>query len=351
MQNTKIVQRSSRKTRIFCCCIFASYVLKSEYHPEMNSRAMIGFLSLQSVVMETLHSCGLVILVFSVLPLFDPFTACIVCMSFAVVPVFGNHDCSTAMKDLVPKSLSAFFVVCGIALTAVYIFKSTNNYQIILPLYVLSSMLISVSFWENYFTNRKRQETEHNQIKSVRSEMCVIYSWKSVFTLCALLVVVAAQCEENSNSCIESVFFKRNRSLFKTFDGSEVYLTSVPKNHFCTVNEEILLTAVCLLLGFFSYWLSGVACRTSFQRWVFSTSNTLSLLITPLLIFSLLYSDTLPVFICPSYLSEIIINPSWSVPLNLGYICGATVSFLLATSIVSRHIWKTDGNRLQVFSE
>jgi hypothetical protein len=290
-------------------------------------------------------------MVFGVLPLFDPFTACVVCMSFSIVPAFGTRDCSAAMKDVVLKSLSVLSAICGIAFTAVYIFISINNYKNILPVYILSTILISMSFWENYFTDRKREITGQNSKKSVHLEMCVIYSWKFVFTFCALLLVFAFQCEDNSNNCMESVFFQRNMSLFKTLDGSIVYITSVPKEHFCTFNEEILLTATCLLLGIFSYWLSSVACRTSLQRWVFSSSNALSLLATPSLLFVLLYRDTLPVFVCPAYFSRILINPKWSVSEELGYICAAAVSFLLATLLVSRHVWKSEGDRLQSFSE
>ncbi|XP_062589948.1 chitin synthase chs-2-like [Saccostrea cucullata] len=190
---------------------------------------------------ETLHSIGLCTFTLVVLPSFDPITACILCFSISTIPgilkiIFPSRDPQNIKKpgkgvytaQVAINTLAALCQLGSVALWCYYIYLShTNNSIILIILVILSPVLISISWWENFvsqpkpdkFSKSDSNPTETPSMfsfpllqKNMRKERVrigiITNLWKIILTLIIMpSVLFGASCKDGQ-ACIRTFFFQ-----------------------------------------------------------------------------------------------------------------------------------------------
>ncbi|XP_061164528.1 chitin synthase chs-2-like [Saccostrea echinata] len=190
---------------------------------------------------ETLHSIGLCTFTLVVLPSFDPITACILCFSISMIPgilkiIFPSRDPQNNKKllkrvstaQVAINTLAALCQLGSIGLWSYYVFLSnTNNSIILIILVILSPILISISWWENFVSqpesdkiskiNSNSAETNaqfsfpifQKNMRKERVRIGIITNlWKIILTLIIMPSVLFGGSCKDGEACIRTIFFE-----------------------------------------------------------------------------------------------------------------------------------------------
>lgn len=315
---------------------------------------------------ETLHSAGLFLLVFIVLPNFDPLTGILITLNIATVPgvlkiVFPQR---TVRDDLMPNRsvtiirsmniLSVLFHLAGLGFTAYYSYRLEPENTSLIAIIVLAGIFTSINWWENFIPTGEKESSGLRQLKRKFNRgktkiVCISISWKIILTLCIMpVVLVDPSCGQ---SCIDFLFIRTS-----TTDGPEIHndilntkLTDI--RDFCENFNWVpfMIAIVHVLMNGVCYKFSKAACKVIGQRLAFG----LPLVLTPpiALSFILAFMSTTTVYVSSCKLSF----PMWDGDVRiiqdhisdywLMIVSGllSYVSFLLVTN----HVWTPRKERLQ----
>lgn len=189
---------------------------------------------------ETIHSVGLSILAFVILPVFDPASASVVYMSVAVIPsVLDVIDKltskqATQVSHSYPlcnesKKISVVFPVIGAVLqmTGIGFIAWYIKHDLMVGLFVMASIFVSIKYWENFISikqnsqNLKHLKTLKFELQTGRTKVtCLVSVWKIFITF---LVVVTVFCVRSNNSMngFKSLFNHGMSTLYSFFGSQE----------------------------------------------------------------------------------------------------------------------------------
>lgn len=265
--------------------------------------------------METIHSVGLCILVFIVLPNVDPIVGMIAMLNVGTIPGLlkirypsrnklddheGKKDDANIGKMFASVVMNVIIVLLHIGslgLTCYYILKppfSTNDNekqqrQEIIIYLAVASVCISVSWWENFVPKGTRDSTGLPALKRsfMRSRSKILFismSWKIILTTCILPVVYGTlAC---GKECVDMIYFKHpgdvyavNGTIINTIftDGGSGLLTQ------CDTLKKWLPFIIALIYMFLNgacFKIGKAACKVVAQTIAFALPLAISLPVT-----------------------------------------------------------------------
>ena len=358
--------------------------------------------------METVHTIGLCLLVFLVLPAFDPITASV--LSFLIVFFPGllsfsklkfrtknlenikrnsakvkNSSTETESKTTKTENKSIshnivhnllpivglLLLLVSIALSSDYISRNQNSDDekvTIITTFIFSLIFVSVIYWENFSIFSPMKSAGDNgtpntntdasnfselkvflksYIRSRREKVSLITTiWKVAMTIAFPFLAFSVRSSDGifDFKVVKALAFHGSAKI-KTLTG-EVMLESQTYSSFgCHSNDIELLDVTCVILGFVSFKSARFACRVYLQIWCFSLPLTLSLLGTPLVFIAILrYPLSWTVQQCS------VVQPLWeltgaSVEEMWQVIVVGILGFLNCVCITF-HIWTNNGSKL-----
>ncbi|XP_071085236.1 chitin synthase chs-2-like isoform X2 [Haliotis cracherodii] len=243
-------------------------------------------------LVETLHSIGLCIFVFLVLPSLDPLLGFFLTLSVAVIPsVFRifesreeNNDADGGVNDttqstarkVVKGVLNFFLAVVHIATVALWALrthtqqgKPTNT--ILLP---VSLVLISVTWWENYVSGINWLTGIQRRIREQRVKVDFM---TSIIKIITTLLVPAVIFAPGGDNCVATFFLTRTNATECSLFGNlrlEDYRHPIVSS--CSEELPFLVAAVCILCSAICYGMSKACCKVRAQILCFSIPMLLS---------------------------------------------------------------------------
>ncbi|XP_062614043.1 chitin synthase chs-1-like [Saccostrea cucullata] len=357
-----------------------------------------------SMMVGALHTTGLCLLVFLVLPAFDPITASLLSYLIIFFPLVfsvfceikfskkivkalkikvGNNPQST---EVLPESktekngtnnrafaykftqiLGLIFFLVSLGLVSWYIYRKSleENFVSIFCYLILSLILVSVTYWENFliFSSSVTLGKDANQrkssklgrlkiflreyIRSKREKVSLLTSiCKVALTIALPYIIFSIRSTDDSNALDTVIAISLlGTSKVKTLTGEVVLESRSYFSYGCGRNDIDSLIIICVVLGFVGFKSARFACRVNLQYFCFSTPLILSLLSTPFIF--------VPILKFPlSWTSQDcnIGQPSWElrgtdsedILLLIVSGCLGFVAFVLLTL----YIWKNNGSKL-----
>lgn len=263
-------------------------------------------------------------------------------------------------------------------------------------LFVVSILLVSVVYWENFliFSSTESKEATTNQytnedtstnpesskepntnpdpsrntninqetpnssrpklswkqflvkyINSRREKVSILTAiWKVILTIGFPYLIFTARSIDEPLKVAEAISFL-GRAKIKTLTG-EVVLESQGYSSFgCQRNDIVLLIVIGIILGFISFKSARFACRVCLQTWCFTIPLTLSLLSTPLVFIPIM---KFPLFWTIQECS--IVQPLWELKFNdFGTIWQVFLVEILgffSCVLLTLYTWTNNGSKL-----
>ncbi|XP_067668564.1 chitin synthase chs-2-like isoform X1 [Haliotis asinina] len=245
-------------------------------------------------LVEIIHSIGLCVFVFLVLPNVDPLLGFFVTFSVAVIPAIfriferkeqnGNADTgndstqSTAMKVVkgVLNCVLAVVHITTVALWALRTYTQQDNITnaILLP---VSLVLISVTWWENYVSGIKGLATIRRNIREQRVKIDLI---TSVIKIITTLVVPAVIFAPGGDDCAATFFLTKKNATGCSIYGTMTLEDVRDATSSCSAQLPFLVAAVCILCSAVCYGMSKACCKVRAQIPCFSVPMLFSTPVT-----------------------------------------------------------------------
>ncbi|ESO98138.1 hypothetical protein LOTGIDRAFT_143023 [Lottia gigantea] len=313
---------------------------------------------LVSMVTETLHSIGLCTFIFYVLPSFDPLIGCMLTWNVASIPgllkIFlpsvssGSKPVKNDLKTktYVRRFVDTVMVTLHLGCIATWTYNSYYNHNIYVTILLpISLFLISISWWDNFVTTSKENDTQLNGcMSSVKDslEECKIRTtfitsaWKIFLT-----IGLPALCFSYEHvECLETFFFTKRQyakdcSVFTNIElrDSRPPIIGVPVTESCHNMLPLLVACLNILSSVICYKTGKSACKIMAQVPCFTVPVMLSGPLCVAIIISTytfpeeitrFFGCTLPwVHIGDSAISDFLLHFTlkWWIPIGLlGYI-------------------------------
>ncbi|XP_061189192.1 chitin synthase-like [Saccostrea echinata] len=353
---------------------------------------------LLSLTIEIIHSTGLCIMVFLVMPAFDPASASVLPYFVCVIPVLlsvkfqvkqeentkvkknRNRQSSSTMNGGVNKInvreapdamkhndfkydtipfIGAVIFIMGMGFLTLYVYYNSQSHNMVttLVLLLVSVIMVSVIWWENFVTSNITQKTDgKNQeksfltkyVKSKRDTVSILtYFLKIGWTFLATLIIYVIQSKESTLITVRTLLYLEDAATVHTLSGtirleSRSYITFG-----CMTFNPYLMTVVCFILTFVFFKASRYTCRIVLQRRSFAPPIGLNLLLMPF-VFVILMKYPL------AFTTEgcNVLQPLWELdygnsverlwPLIVSGVLGLT-----SLAILTLYVWSTDGAKME----
>ncbi|CAC5411927.1 CHS1 [Mytilus coruscus] len=313
------------------------------------------------MLVETIHTVGLSMLAFVVLPSFDPASASVVYMSVAVIPAAIDFiDTASASlnkggesKIFIKKSKIAFlyfplfgliFQLLGIILVGVYI-NVENDWLIVM--YVLGSIFVSIKHWENFISLEGNRFASMREIKRKHQEgrtriSCLTSMWKIFLTFLAVIIIfTAAARNENSMDVLKTIFGKGQSDLELT-NGK----VQIGNNPYCYDYVPCVVAIINIIADYLCYKAIKSICVINCQR----LGVMVLLFVLPVgTVFALagfMYNPGLMKFeSCDVFFSNWCIKTLDGLEDKFYMIIGAFIMFYLSLILICNHVLKVNGYR------
>ncbi|XP_067686177.1 chitin synthase chs-2-like isoform X2 [Haliotis asinina] len=270
-----------------------------------------------AILIETLHTIGLVILVFYIIPSFEPLMGCLMMLNVAVIPgllkIFEvtdlNNDENSEVKKFkedgkiricVRKMFDIFMVTLQVATVAVwsylaYTVKESPLLAILIP---VSLVLVSISWWDNYVHSKKRSSSNDSKgnclariKRSIRKRGSKIYLLTSIWKILLTIAIPAVIFSWSSNKCLRAFFVlepaARNCSVFQNITITDsAQARAPPASTGCHPYLPFFVAAVNIVSSILCYKIGKSACKILAQVWCFAIPLLLSIPVTCAIIIS-----------------------------------------------------------------
>ncbi|CAG2190883.1 CHS1 [Mytilus edulis] len=289
---------------------------------------------------EFFHTVGLCILVFFVLPLFDPILASVVymatsfltpCIDFGsiVYRVFKNRDLD--LLRVISDIFGIILQIAGITLLARYL-----NDGLMFGLFLISVILVSLKYWENCVHDKNSIIWQLQNPRPM--ETCIVYIFKVILTF-GIIIVIYALKSTDSRAGAFSLFDDGQSIALSIFGGQ-----TIDSNTICQYNIPFILSAINILCNFLCYASAKLACTINCQMVCF---------VPPLLLLPLLTTITIPVALGDPAMLTIgscdLLFQDWCFNLgsmyDLRFLLSAGVLLYFSIICIVVPIWKDSGKR------
>ncbi|KAK6165560.1 hypothetical protein SNE40_022466 [Patella caerulea] len=250
-------------------------------------------------ITETLHAIGLCLLVFYVIPSFDPLIGCLMVMSVGSMPgilrifedkrqsresnahaVIGEKKSGFALPALVQRLLD-FIVLClHIAAIVLWIIRAQLELQSValtscIP---ISLFLCSINNWDNFVKGDSFLVKLRTQIRNQRVKLYLLVSmWKIIVTFIFLCVVFGI----GSDQCTRTFFALDTSAANCSLFGGLTLVNDKPiHNTDCHQLYPFLVALVNVLCSIICYKLSKAACKILVQVACFTIPLSLATPVT-----------------------------------------------------------------------
>ncbi|XP_048776394.2 chitin synthase chs-2-like isoform X3 [Ostrea edulis] len=349
-----------------------------------------------SLTVELIHSTGLCILVFVVMPAFDPASASILPYFVCVIPILLSvkfqvkRDEKTKVKkkrkrhtkskengtkmievEEAPKPkirrndfryqevpfLGVIVFVAALIFLCVYVFFcSESNFVTTLVLLLISVIMVSVVWWENFVTSnltqtsdgeKQKQSFLKNYVKSKREKVSALtYLIKIGWIFLVTLIIYVIQSKGSTLETARAFLYLDKEATVQTLSGtirleSRSYIT-----YGCMTSNPYFMALICFILTFVFFKAARYACRVVLQRRCFAPPIGLNLLLMPF-VFVILMKYPL------SFTTEgcNVLQPLWELdytnslerlwPLIVSGVLG-----LVSVAILTLYVWTTKGSKM-----
>ncbi|XP_062614046.1 chitin synthase-like [Saccostrea cucullata] len=353
---------------------------------------------LLSLIIEIIHSTGLCVLVFLVMPAFDPVSASVLPFFVCFIPVLLSvkfqvkQEENTKMKknrsrqlnstmngkvktinvreapdaakdnrfmyDIIPF-IGAVIFIMGIGFLILYVYYNSekDNFVTTLVLLLVSIIMVSVIWWENFVTSNITKKLEDvkqqesflmNYVKSKRDTVSILtYFLKIGWTFLTTLIIYVIQSKESTLATARTLLYLDDAATVYTFSGSIRLESRSYITYGCMTFNPYLMTVVCFILTFVFFKASRFACRIVLQRRSFAPPIALNLLLVPFMFVILMkYPLSFTVEGCS------VLQPLWELdygnsverlwPLIVSGFLG-----LVSLAILTLYVWSTDGAKME----
>lgn len=359
--------------------------------------------------MELAHATGLCIMVFMVMPAFDPLSASILPYFVCIFPtvlglrfqvrqednkyrkkrdirlkeninstvtnnqrtsdstVTNNQptDNSTVTNNRrinlryseIPFIGGLLFLI-GLVFLCLYVYHSAedDNLVAILVLLLISICLVSVIWWENFVTSNINQSSEagnqsflRNYVKSKREKVSVlVYLLKIAWIFLVTLIIYVIQSEKGRTLATARTFlYLDEAATVYTLSGAVRLESSSYITYGCITLNPYMMSLICLILTFIFFKMARYACRVVLQRKCFSLPIILSLFFVPLF-FIIIMRFPLP------FTAEgcNVLQPLWELNFSSSIervwpLIASGCLGLLSVIILTTYIWSTGGSKME----
>ncbi|XP_076087751.1 chitin synthase chs-2-like [Mytilus galloprovincialis] len=281
-----------------------------------------------ALLVETMHTIGLYILMFVVLPNLDPVISAIVILNVGTIPgllkiiypsrnrlpsherepedqmKFGKIFASVIMNIVI-----ALIHIGGLGLTCFYILNppasfrnnvSQDQRQIIAILLVLSSIFISVYWWENFVPKGRSYSDGLPKIKRylMQSKSKILFvsiCWKIILSTCILPVIHGSLiCGKD---CIDMLYFKYSEDDLRADSHKSIMNTILTDGTIlneCPTFKKLfpfMIALVYIIMNGVCYKIAKAACKVVAQRMAFGLPLAMATPIALVVLFVLMSSN------------------------------------------------------------
>ncbi|CAC5365574.1 CHS1 [Mytilus coruscus] len=281
-----------------------------------------------ALLVETIHTIGLYILMFVVLPNLDPVISAIVILNVGTIPgllkiiypsrnrlpshekepedqmKFGKIFASVIMNIII-----ALIHIGGLGLTCYYILNpppsfrnnvSQDQRQIIAILLVISSVFISMYWWENFVPKGRSYSNGLPKIKRylMQSKSKILFisiCWKIILSTCILPVIHGSLiCGQD---CIDMLYFKYPKDDLEATSQPSIMNTILTDGTIlneCPTFKKLfpfMIALIYIIMNGVCYKIAKAACKVVAQRIAFGLPLTMSTPIALVVLFVLMSSN------------------------------------------------------------
>ncbi|ESO82502.1 hypothetical protein LOTGIDRAFT_91642, partial [Lottia gigantea] len=251
-------------------------------------------------VTESLHSVGLCLLVFYVIPSFDPLIGCLMVMSVGSVPgivrifedkashpnvtahtVFDSKDRKSPwLPNIVKRILDFLVLAVHIVVIVLWIIRAHYELQSIAltSLIPISLFLCSLNNWDNFVKGDSFLVDLKTQIRNQRVKLYLVISlWKILISFVFLLVLFGVGSDQCIRTLLSLDSTASNCSIF-----GELNLVDLSPLHQtdCHYFFPFLVALVNIVSSVFCYKLSKAACKILVQVACFTIPLSLAVPVT-----------------------------------------------------------------------
>ncbi|XP_053386467.1 chitin synthase chs-2-like isoform X2 [Mercenaria mercenaria] len=318
---------------------------------------------LVALLVETIHSVGLSLFIFVLLPNMDPVAGALFCLNVAILPTLLNLVYSgvnvevyeeTSTERLIRRVLTFGGLgssLVSLAFWTYYVYKSDSDWQKDKPgltiFAVLSPIFVSVYWWENFVPQGDLTATGlrklKRQLSSRRTKISTIVNlWKIVITICMVVVIFGVDCTDGI-TCLQTIFDVTSNSTLSSASFGHTNLVINVIVGTCSKYLPLFIAAVNIVASFFCYRCCVSANKILAQIPSFSVPLILS---TPVTLAFMIgeYSQTELKMTDTCFLPF----PRWSgdVEFDWSIIIGSILGYV-AIVMVSSYIWRQTKERMQ----
>lgn len=270
------------------------------------------YFSLQALLVETIHSVGLCILVFIVLPNLDPVVGMIVMLNVGTVPgllkimypsrnkldvAYGYED--NEREDSLGKMFGSVVMnvvivlvhIGSLGLICYYILNPSSENgtdqqrrEIVIYLAV-ACICISVNWWENFVPKGTRDSGGLSGLKRsfMRSRSKILFitmCWKIILTTCILPVIYGSLiCGKN---CVDMIYFKYPKLKLQVINHSSIMNTTLVDGVVLNSCEPLkkwlpyIIALIYIVLNGACFKIGKAACKVVAQRLAFGLPLAIS---------------------------------------------------------------------------
>ncbi|XP_071150228.1 chitin synthase chs-2-like [Mytilus edulis] len=344
------------------------------------------------IIIETLHSVGLSILGFLVLPAFDPASASVVYLATGVFPplldlcdkIFKaigkkvpnrlNNQQDTNVKtpeqenngttqdssseNIIRSPVKSSFCnetsklsfllpfggftmqIAGIILIAIYI-----NIGSTMVLFVLSVILVSIKYWENFISMGENDSIFFSKLKRElhigrTKTSCIVSFWKILITFLAVITIFTSRGTDSMLAF--RALFNKGIASTNIFFGEQ----HIGFNPICQANAPFLAALICIICEYLCYKTSKTVCVINCQRFGFSLPmTTIPPIVTIVIVGLMHHPDILKLDSCDLLFSDWCIKDISRLADNCLKLIIAFVLLYISFLVITRHIWKSNGRK------
>ncbi|XP_062604879.1 chitin synthase chs-1-like [Saccostrea cucullata] len=246
-----------------------------------------------------------------------------------------------------------------------YIYEKSGeeNFAIIFC-FLISVVLVSVTYWENFLmlSSPITLEKDTNQLESIKArfknflkeyirskrELVLLFTaiWKVVLSISFPYIIFSIMSTDDSTDydAVKAISLL-GTSKVKTLTGKVILESRSYFSYGCGRNDIDILIIVCVILGFVGFKSARFACRVNLQYVCFSLPLVLSLIGTPLMI--------IPIMKCPlSWTTQdcSIVQPIWELRgrfiEDIWQLIVSGCFGFVACILLTLYVWTNSGSKL-----
>lgn len=235
---------------------------------------------------ETLHSIGVYMMVFVVMPSFEPIAAGLVSLNMGVFPAFfkiiyparsskkhtPTHEENRNLRISSGINCVAFVLhLAAIILWCYYVYHSDGNtitsHTVLLVCMLLSPIFISIGYWENYVRRGDKESVGlpllKRRIGQGKTKITILTSlWKLVLMFGVLPSIFLGPSCHNSVDCIKAFYFHGPGSWFTSPVG-DTFVANDTNGilGLCTELFPFILAILVLVFEIIVFKVAKAACK------------------------------------------------------------------------------------------